>query len=100
MCYFEWRIKNFSHCWQKDGECIISPSFIFNDKMGIETKWSLRLFPRNKDFVNVSLSRDDTDGPEFVQLQYSFELLSKNEVIKKVTNLCEQFRKKKLLYSP
>ncbi|GIY04283.1 hypothetical protein CEXT_705521 [Caerostris extrusa] len=61
--------------------------------MGVQTKWTLRLFPRNKGFVNVSLSRVDTDGPEFVQLRYSFELLSKNEVIKKVPALCAQFRK-------
>ncbi|GIY82369.1 TD and POZ domain-containing protein 5 [Caerostris darwini] len=62
--------------------------------MGIQTKWNLRLFPRNKGFVNVSLSRVDTAGPEFVQLQYSFELLSKNVVIKKVPGLCSQFRKR------
>ncbi|GIY82373.1 hypothetical protein CDAR_539421 [Caerostris darwini] len=62
--------------------------------MGLQTKWTLRLYPRNKDFVNVSLSRDDTDGPEFVQLQYSFELLSKKEVIKKVPSSCAQFRKR------
>ncbi|GIY82372.1 TD and POZ domain-containing protein 5 [Caerostris darwini] len=94
MYSFQWRIAYFSHCWQKDGECITSPSFIFIDKNGIQTKWTLRMFPRIKNFVNVSLSRDDTDGPEFVQLQYSFELLSKNEVIKKVPGMCAQFRKR------
>ncbi|GIY43371.1 speckle-type POZ protein [Caerostris extrusa] len=61
--------------------------------MGIQTKWTLRLYPRYQDFVNVNLSRDDTDGPEFVQLQYSFELLSKNEVIKKTPSSSAQFRK-------
>ncbi|GIY82371.1 speckle-type POZ protein [Caerostris darwini] len=62
--------------------------------MGIQTKWTLRLFPRNNGFVNVSLSRDDTDGPEFVQLRYSLELLSKGEVIKKLPGFCAQFRKR------
>ncbi|XP_055951719.1 speckle-type POZ protein-like [Argiope bruennichi] len=44
--YFSWSINNFSYCWQKTGEALISPSFTLNKTE--ETRWKLLLFPRGR----------------------------------------------------
>ncbi|GFT35100.1 speckle-type POZ protein [Trichonephila clavipes] len=75
---FTWAIENFSFCWQKSNEEILSPPFIADT---IErSRWKLMLFPEGeilheKDSISFLLKREEdskgpTDLPIFVELSF------------------------------
>ncbi|GBL99079.1 TD and POZ domain-containing protein 4 [Araneus ventricosus] len=78
-CYsITWAINNFSYCWQKKNEAIISP--IFSIYMPEETKWKLLLFPRGSSHGNCvafHLYREQNcNGAENIEVEYSLEFLA------------------------
>ncbi|GFW29434.1 TD and POZ domain-containing protein 5 [Trichonephila clavipes] len=55
---FTWVIENFTYCWQKNGERIMSPEFSSNAI--VESCWRLELYPKgsgdnSKDFLSFYL---------------------------------------------
>ncbi|CAL1276734.1 unnamed protein product [Larinioides sclopetarius] len=78
-CYsVTWYINNFSYCWQKKDEAIVSPKFsMFVPEA---TKWKLLLYPRGTSDVNsiaLFLRREkDCDGAENIDLEYHLETLN------------------------
>ncbi|GBN98769.1 TD and POZ domain-containing protein 1 [Araneus ventricosus] len=78
-CYsVTWAINNFSYCWQKKDEAIVSPIFsIFTPE---ETKWKLLLFPhgtKNGNEISFFLYREqDCNGAENIEIEYTVEILN------------------------
>ncbi|GBN53738.1 hypothetical protein AVEN_40900-1 [Araneus ventricosus] len=71
---FFWFLENYSYCWHKNGEKMVSPNFTIDELEG--TIWNLRLYPRgmrDDDEGHISLflyrSKQD-DGPENVSIKY------------------------------
>ncbi|CAL1292790.1 unnamed protein product [Larinioides sclopetarius] len=75
---FTWAIHNFSYCWQKNDEAIVSP--MFSIYMPEETKWKLQLFPRGvaseEDIVFHLLRDNDCKGTEKIKLEYTVDFLA------------------------
>ncbi|CAL1295607.1 unnamed protein product [Larinioides sclopetarius] len=81
-CTFLWRIENYSYCWHKNGEKLVSPEFTID---GLDdTVWTLSLFPRgcSKDSIgNISLFLNrtkDEDGPSLFSVRYELSILAAN----------------------
>ncbi|CAL1296324.1 unnamed protein product [Larinioides sclopetarius] len=78
-CYsITWAINNFSYCWQRKNEAIVSP--IFSICIPEETKWKLLLFPRGSshgNFIAFYLYREQNcNGAENIEVEYSLEFLA------------------------
>ncbi|CAL1288945.1 unnamed protein product [Larinioides sclopetarius] len=79
---FFWLIENYSYCWQKNGEGLISLPFIAEGLEG--TVWTLHLYPKgasdeNKGHVSLSLYRSATDdGPESYSIACELAVLAAN----------------------
>ncbi|XP_055943666.1 TD and POZ domain-containing protein 3-like [Argiope bruennichi] len=77
QCIFTWLIENYSHCWHKNGEALVSPEFTAEWLEG--SIWTIQLYPRgNKDkdqgIISIFLNRkEDDNGPKDFSL--NFELL-------------------------
>ncbi|KAF8777721.1 TD and POZ domain-containing protein 5 [Argiope bruennichi] len=77
---FKWFIENYSYCWHKNGEILISPEFTDDDLEG--TVWCLYLYPRgrtDKQQNSISLSYVESwedDGPEDFPLKFELALLA------------------------
>ncbi|GBN74162.1 hypothetical protein AVEN_117699-1 [Araneus ventricosus] len=78
--FFSWFIENYSYCWHKNGEKLVSPNFTIYDLEG--TIWNLQLYPRgmrNEDEGHISLFLDRSkqdDGPENVSINYELSFLA------------------------
>ncbi|GFR16968.1 tdpoz2 [Trichonephila clavata] len=76
---FTWAIENFSFCWQRDGETILSPAFIVDT---IErSKWKLMLYPEHLSgkayYVSFFLKREkDSKGPIDIKIFLEFSFLA------------------------
>ncbi|GFS95074.1 speckle-type POZ protein B [Nephila pilipes] len=86
---FTWIIENFSYCWQKKGERIISPSFIVETME--RTKWNLWLYPAGgSDDKHISLflhRLEDSKGSCVIKIEFEFSLLAENESPLKSTSV-------------
>ncbi|GBM76386.1 TD and POZ domain-containing protein 4 [Araneus ventricosus] len=77
---FFWFIENYSYCWHKNGEKLISPDFTV-DKLG-GTTWALNLYPRGDDdedegHISFFLTRSEQDdGPENISLNFQLSVLT------------------------
>ncbi|GFT22813.1 speckle-type POZ protein A [Nephila pilipes] len=77
---FTWVIENFSYCWQKKDEKIMSPTFVV-DTMS-KTKWRLILYPKGdrnagEDFISFYLERqEDSKGPDCYKIFYELAFLA------------------------
>ncbi|GBM11916.1 Speckle-type POZ protein [Araneus ventricosus] len=76
-----WRIENFSYATQKDGEALLSPTFVIDTS--IKTEWHLELYPRGKmanGFISCFLKRAAYDnGPANVLISCKFSILDEYE---------------------
>ncbi|GFY55609.1 TD and POZ domain-containing protein 3 [Trichonephila inaurata madagascariensis] len=80
---FTWALENFSFCWQKRGERILSPSFIVDT---IErSKWKLMLYPNGdwsknslpSDSISFNLRREeDSKGPTDITIFFELSFLA------------------------
>ncbi|GBN74160.1 Speckle-type POZ protein [Araneus ventricosus] len=72
-CFF-WFLENYSYCWHKNGEKLVSPNFTIDDLDG--TIWELQLYPRGihdegEGHISLFLNRSKQDGgPENVSIKY------------------------------
>ncbi|GFU07237.1 speckle-type POZ protein A [Nephila pilipes] len=86
---FTWIIENFSYCWQKKGERIISPSFIVETME--RTKWNLWLYPAGEsddEYINLFLHRlEDSKGSCVIKIEFEFSLIAENESPLKSTSV-------------
>ncbi|KAF8792311.1 Speckle-type POZ protein like [Argiope bruennichi] len=82
-CTFQWKINNFSYCWQKTGEYLQSPEF--SADMGKQTKWKLCLYPRgdeSSNFICVCVYRvKDTNNEDNLEVCFQISALSADESI-------------------
>ncbi|GBN88592.1 Speckle-type POZ protein [Araneus ventricosus] len=75
-----WCIENYSHCWHKNGEELLSPLFTADGLEG--TAWNLLLYPRGKSnedqgFISLFLMRSaKDDGPESASVKYKLSVLA------------------------
>ncbi|KAF8787423.1 Speckle-type POZ protein like [Argiope bruennichi] len=75
-----WFIENYSYCWHKNGETLISPKFKADSLEG--TIWTLQLYPRGfyferKENISFYLNRSKVDdGPEDLPLKYELSVLA------------------------
>ncbi|GFR16762.1 TD and POZ domain-containing protein 1 [Trichonephila clavata] len=85
---FNWKIKNFSFCWQIENEKICSPEF---SAESIEnTSWRLHLTPKRADgCVSYYLCRLSKEtGPPEVEIYYDLIFLNANKsVLNEMCNL-------------
>ncbi|GFT26457.1 speckle-type POZ protein-like [Trichonephila clavipes] len=82
---FFWDIQNFSYCWQKNDECIHTPSF----KAGLTegTTWKYALSPRegiSKD-IRYSMFGKCTDGLRSMDVEIDLALLAEDGSILQTT---------------
>ncbi|GBN60075.1 Speckle-type POZ protein [Araneus ventricosus] len=78
---FLWYIQNYSHCWHKNGEELISPTFIAKEMKG--TAWFLEFYPRgrskdDKGSISVSIMREYDDGPETISLGFELSIFDED----------------------
>ncbi|GBN57154.1 Speckle-type POZ protein-like [Araneus ventricosus] len=77
---FFWFIENYSYCWQKNGEALVSPNFTADGLQG--SVWVIQLYPRGlgneyRYFISLSLNRSKADdGPEDTSLKYEMSVLA------------------------
>ncbi|CAL1295578.1 unnamed protein product [Larinioides sclopetarius] len=79
-CTFLWRIENYSYCWHKNGEGLVSPEFTAD---GLDdTVWTLHLYPRGgrpetEGYVSLFLYPYQVDdGPVDFSLKYEMSILA------------------------
>ncbi|XP_055945971.1 uncharacterized protein LOC129976430 [Argiope bruennichi] len=79
QCIFTWFIENYSYCWHKNGEPLVSPGFTADGLDG--TIWYMELFPRGIDderigdiFISLRRIYFD-DGPERFPVTYTLSFL-------------------------
>ncbi|GBN76572.1 Speckle-type POZ protein [Araneus ventricosus] len=77
---FLWSIENYSYCWHKNGEVLISPEFTAD---GFEdTVWNLQLYPRgdrqkSEGYISIFLCRSRVDdGPLDFSVKYEMSILT------------------------
>ncbi|GFX38473.1 TD and POZ domain-containing protein 4 [Trichonephila clavipes] len=74
---FTWVIENFTFCWQKKGERILSPPFVVDTMW--KTKWRLILYPKGSNtegnFISFHLERQDSKGPENFEICFELSFL-------------------------
>ncbi|GBM17324.1 TD and POZ domain-containing protein 5 [Araneus ventricosus] len=80
-CYIiQWRIENFSYCWHKKGEQLLSPSVVIDSLA--ETEWSLSLYPKgynNGNCISYFLCREkDSKGPDVMEINYELSFLGED----------------------
>ncbi|GBO22029.1 Speckle-type POZ protein [Araneus ventricosus] len=77
---FFWFIENFSYCWHRKGESLISPVFTANGLEG--TAWTLKLHPFVKhlgeDCIYIRLSRNEDFGPDLFVMNYNLSIVAEN----------------------
>ncbi|GBN87733.1 Speckle-type POZ protein [Araneus ventricosus] len=78
---FLWFIENYSYCWHKNGEKLVSPVFT-TDGLGA-TAWNVELYPRglgdyNRGNISVYLYRNEDDGPDFLIVNWHISFVAKN----------------------
>ncbi|GFY65735.1 TD and POZ domain-containing protein 3 [Trichonephila inaurata madagascariensis] len=77
---FTWIIENISYSWHKNGECILSPTFVV-DTMA-KTKWRLKLYPKREAetevaFISFVLNREtDSKGPKKFKVCFELSFLA------------------------
>ncbi|GIX90719.1 speckle-type POZ protein B [Caerostris darwini] len=75
---FIWRVENYSHCWHKFGEELVSPVFVVD--LMQKTAWTLCLYPRGYDdchFISFFLQREELDvGPPVIEVNYELSFLA------------------------
>ncbi|CAL1283580.1 unnamed protein product [Larinioides sclopetarius] len=59
-CTFLWRIENYSYCWHKNGDGLVSPEFTVDSFEG--TVWAINLYPRGdgqdaEGYISLYLTR-------------------------------------------
>ncbi|GFS77621.1 TD and POZ domain-containing protein 1 [Trichonephila clavipes] len=108
---FDWEIENFSYCFQKENETIVSPEF-FAESIE-KTYWNLGLYPKSQNgYVSYYLRRKAIEEePSDIDIYCDFIFLNKNnsvlrqicnakfiftkvqveEKLRKITNVVEQF---------
>ncbi|GBL90842.1 Speckle-type POZ protein [Araneus ventricosus] len=78
-CFF-WCLENYSYCWHKNGEKLVSPNFTVHKLDG--TTWALELYPRgddeeNEGHISLFLVRSEQDdGPENFSIKYKLSFLA------------------------
>ncbi|GBM30549.1 TD and POZ domain-containing protein 3 [Araneus ventricosus] len=94
---FQWRIENFSFCWQVTGEYLQSPVFRSDLCFGVGTKWNLRLYPRGKldeRFIGCLLHRDeDSSSLERIEIYFKISFLLEDQLFHEATVYREWFKK-------
>ncbi|CAL1284161.1 unnamed protein product [Larinioides sclopetarius] len=74
---FFWFIENFSYCWHKSRESLVSPIFTTD---GLEsTAWTLKLYPRGSIHlcgIYACLYRNEDDGSDMFVMNYSQSMVS------------------------
>ncbi|GIY22210.1 hypothetical protein CEXT_230821 [Caerostris extrusa] len=95
--FLQWSLKNFSYCWQKHHEYIMSPECAI-DMEGIDTKWKLCIYPRgdrDENFLSVYLHRkQDVGGPDTIDLAYKLEICSQGNIVYQKDACGHKFEKK------
>ncbi|GBN51238.1 hypothetical protein AVEN_14055-1 [Araneus ventricosus] len=77
---FFWFIENYSYCWHKNGEALISPNFSADGLEG--TAWNLHLYPRgardeDKGHTSLMLNRSESDeGPDSATIKLKMSALA------------------------
>ncbi|KAF8777729.1 TD and POZ domain-containing protein 2 [Argiope bruennichi] len=75
---FIWRVENYSYCWHKLGEFLISPVFVAD--LIHTTSWALCLYPRGDEddlFIGCYLQREVNDeGPQSIMMSYEITCLA------------------------
>ncbi|GFS29512.1 hypothetical protein NPIL_205531 [Nephila pilipes] len=72
-----WNIENFSYCWLKRNEGILSPDF--HVKFARKTVWWLSLYPQglnNDNYISSSLHVSRMELSENIQVEYDFAILA------------------------
>ncbi|GBM13663.1 hypothetical protein AVEN_210350-1, partial [Araneus ventricosus] len=75
-----WFVENYSYCWHKKGESLISPKLTFASLES--TVWTLQLCPRgsfiaNKGNISLYLNRSVVDeSPGYVPQKYELAVLA------------------------
>ncbi|CAL1295606.1 unnamed protein product [Larinioides sclopetarius] len=83
-CTFLWRIENYSFCWHKHGERLVSPEFTSDGLEG--TVWTLWLYPRwdsqkVEGYISLYLTRCQIDdGPVDFSVKYELSVLAADEL--------------------
>ncbi|GFT84280.1 TD and POZ domain-containing protein 3 [Trichonephila clavipes] len=95
---FTWAIENFSFCWQKRDEGILSPSFIVDT---IErSKWKLMLYPNGNwsknscpsDSISFYLRREeDSKGPTDITIFFELSFLAADGSVIMSSEILEDF---------
>ncbi|GBN58921.1 Speckle-type POZ protein B [Araneus ventricosus] len=91
-CIFQWKIHNYSYCWQKTGSCLQSPEFSVD--VGKQTKWKLYLYPRgrySKDIISVYIYRIHVARDEDLDLRCEFSVLSADGLISRSVTIFRHF---------
>ncbi|GBN66900.1 TD and POZ domain-containing protein 5 [Araneus ventricosus] len=78
---FLWFIENYSYCWHKNGEKLVSP--VFTAKELQRTAWTLWLFPRGKyekdnGTISIYLNRNEDDGPDVFTVNYHLSIVAED----------------------
>ncbi|GBN60078.1 hypothetical protein AVEN_233068-1 [Araneus ventricosus] len=78
---FSWSIENYSFCWHKNGEVLVSPKFTVEGMEG--TAWTFELYPRgkfeeNKGRISLLLMREYDDGPESFSFESDLSICKEN----------------------
>ncbi|CAL1284118.1 unnamed protein product [Larinioides sclopetarius] len=75
---FIWRVENYSYCWHKIGDFLVSPVFVAD--LIHKTAWALCLYPRGDEdelFVGCYLQREVNDeGPSSLSMSYEIACLA------------------------
>ncbi|GBO31060.1 Speckle-type POZ protein B [Araneus ventricosus] len=83
---FIWRVENYSFCWHKIGEFLVSPVFVAD--LIQKTAWTLCLYPRGDEdelFVGCYLQREVNDeGPPSLSMSYEIACLAADGSILKL----------------
>ncbi|GFW48230.1 speckle-type POZ protein [Trichonephila clavipes] len=75
---FLWDISNYSYCWQKKDEYIISPLI----QLVQDISWQLALFPRgSKEDIRLCIGGQCDDGSEGITVEREFALLAEDDSV-------------------